>query len=126
MGCSCCRPMAVPKTAASCVPRYPEGSSAGLPVRHLVGKFVRVGQAVACSRRIDRSRRECQSTLGRRQKNDYPTDQNKRSPHRSTPHSEMNCRLPGGFVIPVEFAWVVCAVALASWLSPEDLSREDE
>jgi hypothetical protein len=59
--------------------------SAGLPVRHFVGKFVRIGQTVAHGLGIDRLGRERPSARCPRQKGDQSGDRNQHSIHRDPP-----------------------------------------
>jgi hypothetical protein len=80
---------------------YSESSSAGLPVRHLVGEFVRVGQAVAHRLGTDRLRRECPSTV-------CPPDRRATNPATAIsilfigpPRNELIVGPPGGSVIPL-------------------------
>ena len=62
-----------------------ENGSSGLPVRHFVGEFIGIGEAVAHGHGIGRLRRKCRCAIRPRQKGGYCGDHNKRLIHRG-PH----------------------------------------
>jgi hypothetical protein len=81
--------------------RQPESRSSGWPVCCPVRTCIRVSEAIVCYYRIYLPRGKCRSALGRRQKNGYPTDQNKSSAHRSPPSERNDCRPRAGQSTPL-------------------------